>query len=175
MSEQPDLSRRGLFTGAFLTKDGRKGIERQQQPLGPRPPWHQQVQEQCGRCEQECAASCPQDIIKLHPDTHTHAGTPWLDFSVTGCTFCRECAEACPSIDDYKKDSPYIGDLLFATESCLTWNKVFCMSCLGKCDVSALTLDESRRLVLNNDLCNGCGMCVHTCPVSAMAIGKDNS
>ena len=167
---RPNLGRRGLLTGAFLTREGRESVKRQQQPLGPRPPWHQQVMENCSHCEQECVSSCSQSIIRLHMDEHTRAGTPWLDFSVTGCTFCGDCAEACPSIESYEKESSYIENLQVAEASCLTWNDVFCMSCIGKCDVRALRLDERRRLILNDSLCTGCGMCVHACPVNALGV-----
>jgi ferredoxin-type protein NapF len=126
--------------------------------------------ENCSHCEQECTASCSQDIIRLHQDDHAHAGTPWLDFSVTGCTFCGDCAEACPAIEGYEKESSRTGNLLLARASCLTWNNVFCMSCIGKCDVRALQLDERRRLMLNDSLCTGCGMCIHACPVDALGI-----
>ncbi len=171
---QPDLGRRGLLTGSFLTRKGREKVERQQQPLGPRPPWHQQLMESCSHCEQECAASCSQKIIRLHQEGHAHAGTPWLDFSVTGCSFCGDCAEACPAIESFDmqvsgKDSQ-IGNLQLVSASCLTWNNVFCMSCLGKCDARALQLDERRRLVLNESSCTACGMCIHACPVDALAI-----
>lgn len=171
---RPNLGRRGLLTGAFLTREGRENVKRSQKPLGPRPPWHQQVMENCNdpcsNCGQECVASCPQGIISLHPDEHEHAGTPWLDFSVTGCTFCGDCAEACPSIESFEKESSPLDNLQLAKASCLTWNNVFCMSCIGKCDVRALRLDERRRLVLNDSLCTGCGMCVHSCPVNALGV-----
>ena len=175
---QPDPGRRGLLTGSFLTRKGRENVARQQQcrqqPLGPCPPWHQQVMEYCSdacsQCGQECVASCSQDIISLHPDGHAYAGRPWLDFSVTGCTFCGDCAEACPSIESDEKESARIGTIQLAKASCLAWNNVFCMSCIGKCDVRALQLDERRRLMLDDSLCTACGMCIHACPVAALGI-----
>jgi ferredoxin-type protein NapF len=166
------------LTGSLLTRQGRKNVERQkqrrQQPLGPWPPWHQQVMENCSdacsQCEQECVASCSQEIIRIHMDENAHAGRPWLDFSVTGCTLCGDCAEACPSLESYEKESARIGDLQLAKASCLAWNNVFCMSCIGKCDARALQLDERRRLILKNSLCTACGMCIHACPVNALGI-----
>jgi ferredoxin-type protein NapF len=175
---QPDFGRRGLLTGSFLTREGRESTRRQEQrrqkPLGPRTPWFQQVMEagsdSCSRCEQECANSCPQHIIRLHPDGHAFAGSPWLDFSVTGCTFCGDCAKVCPSLESYEKESLQTGNLQLIKTKCLTWNNVFCMSCTGKCDVRALRLDDRRRLILNDSLCTGCGMCVHSCPVNALDV-----
>ena len=52
MREQTDIGRRGLLTGAFLTREGRKSIEQRQQALGPKPPWHQAVIEACASCHQ---------------------------------------------------------------------------------------------------------------------------
>ena len=167
---QPDLGRRGLLTGSFLTREGRENVKRSQKPLGPRPPWHQQLMASCSHCEQECVGSCPQKIIRVHQEEHAHAGTPWLDFSVTGCTLCGDCAEACPAIEDFEKEAYQVGNLQLAKTSCLTWNNVFCMSCIGKCDVRALRLDERRRLVLNENLCTACGMCIHACPVDVLSI-----
>jgi len=170
IQEQPDPGRRGLLTGAFLTRKGRESVKRQQQPLGSRPPWHSQVMQDCSHCQQECSTSCPQGIIKIHSGEHSHAGTPWLDFSATGCTFCGDCAEACPSIESYEKESAQTGTMQLAKTSCLTWNNVFCMSCIGKCGVRALRLDAQRKLTLNDSLCTGCGMCIHACPVNALGV-----
>lgn len=170
IKERPDTGRRGLLTGAFLTKQGRESVKRLQQPLGVRPPWHQQVMASCGFCKQECVSSCSKDIIRLHPDEHEHAGTPWLDFSSAGCTFCEDCAEACPAIESDKNQAAVVGNLQLAKAQCLAWNNVFCMSCIGQCDVRALQLDKQRKLILNESLCTSCGMCVHACPVNALSI-----
>jgi len=158
------------LTGAFLTRQGREGVKRQQQPLGLRPPWHQQAMESCSQCEQECITACSQDIIRLHPAEHIHAGTPWLDLSATGCTLCGDCAQACPAIGTYKKESAQMGKLQLAKTACLAWNNVFCMSCIGKCTVRALQLDERRKLILDDRLCMGCGMCINACPANALTI-----
>jgi len=170
MREQTDIGRRGLLTGSFLTRKGRKSIEQRQQALGPKPPWHQAVIEDCASCDQECAAACPQGIVRIHPDDHAHAGRPWLQFSATGCTFCGDCAEACPSIESYDRELASIGNLQLNTSSCLAWNGVFCMSCIGKCDARALQMDERRRLVMQDNVCTGCGMCIQVCPVNALSI-----
>lgn len=170
MREHPDIGRRGLLTGSFLTRKGRESIEQRQQPLGPKPPWHQAVTEACDTCSKECATACSPGIIQIHPDDHAHAGRPWLQFSATGCTFCGDCAEACPSIESYDRELASIGNLQLNTSSCLAWNGVFCMSCIGKCGVRALQMDERRRPVMQDNVCTSCGMCIQVCPVNALNI-----
>lgn len=170
MHKCPDPSRRGLLTGKFFTRDGRKSVERQQQPLGACPPWHQQVMAGCSHCEQECVTACSQRIIKIHPQQHTYAGTPWLDFRDSGCTLCGECAEACPAIESYDQQDAKMPTIHLDENSCLSWNNVLCMSCIGRCNVKAIKLNERRQLTLKNNLCTGCGMCIQTCPVDALAM-----
>ena len=169
--KQPDISRRGILTGAFLTREGRKDVMVRQKPLGPiPPPWHGTSPELCGSCEQQCIGACPQAVIKLHPDDHSMSGTPYLDFSSNGCTFCGECGEACPSDVGQHGLPVSIGTVNVDKKKCLAWNGVFCMSCIGRCDFGVLKLDERRQLASYAAGCSGCGMCVHVCPVNALEV-----
>ncbi|MCW8962176.1 MAG: 4Fe-4S dicluster domain-containing protein [Gammaproteobacteria bacterium] len=171
IDEQPNISKRGLLTGAFLTREGRKEVLVRQKPLGPLPPpWYGTPPELCGSCEQQCVEACPQAIIKLHQADHSMVGIPYLDFASAGCTFCGECADKCPSDAERRELPASIGSIHVDRQKCLPWNGVFCMSCIGRCDFGVLQLDERRQLISEGADCCGCGMCVHACPVNALEV-----
>ena len=171
---QPDLARRGVLSGAILTRNGREGLARQLRPLGPLPPWLNVSPGICGQCAQECETACPQGIIKIHPAGHQCSSLPYLDFTLSGCTWCGECADACPSNHRGAKKKK-LGYLDVNGEKCLSLNGVFCMTCVGKCEYSALGLDHRRHLRYDTNNCIGCGMCVHVCPVDALQVKEVSS
>lgn len=169
-----DIGRRNFLNGAALTRAGREAAARRQRPLGPLPPWMQDLPQQdaCRACPQACVTACEQDIIRIHPPGHVLAGLPWLDFSAAGCTFCGGCTEACP-LDHARDVPPVLGRVRLMQGRCLAWNNVICLSCLGACQTRALRLDRQQRVNVAAERCNGCGMCVSRCPVEALAVDRD--
>lgn len=163
--------RRAFLRGAFLTREGREAYEKQQQPLGPAPPWHQDKLdlEQCQTCDAPCVSACEARIINLHPEEHLLSGLPYLNFEETGCTFCGDCVSACPMVLDKSVTPPKLGLVKLNEQSCLAWNDVFCMSCRGYCDHGALSFDQRRRMRLDEDACTGCGRCLSVCPNQALS------
>jgi ferredoxin len=115
--------------------------------------------------------ACEPDIIRLHPADHTLAGTPYLDFGMSGCTFCKACVTACPlDIEVTGLGTPDIGKALLNRDVCIAWDDVICMSCYERCDYEAITTIHQRRATVHTERCNGCGMCVSACPVGALSI-----
>ena len=168
-----DTRRRAFLRGAYLTREGRAEVSRQQDPLGPAPPWHQglPLQSHCTGCAQPCVAACEPGIIRIHPNDHAHAGVPYLDFKSAGCTFCRACVEACPvDITLEEHTTPrIIGKLVLNRNTCIAWDDIICMSCCNRCDYKAITLEHYRRPQIDARTCTGCGLCVAACPVQALS------
>jgi ferredoxin-type protein NapF len=117
-------------------------------------------------------SACEPGIIHLHPADHELSGTPYLDFGTSGCTFCKACVAACPlEIRVIEAVNPHIGKAQLNRDTCIAWDDVICMSCFGRCDYQAITTTHQRRAQIDNERCNGCGMCVAVCPVGALSIG----
>jgi ferredoxin-type protein NapF len=172
-SKQVDVARRSFLRGNMLTKEGRSRDQKIRQPLGPVLPWFEPMnQETCGDCAQPCVSSCPQGVIRIHPESHTESGTPYLDFSSGGCNFCGDCGIACPEGMADVRDAAIVmmGPVKLDMSMCHAWNGIFCMSCIGRCDTKALSLDQRRRVHVNDNLCTGCGFCVASCPGDALSV-----
>jgi len=168
-----NANRRAFLRGAYLTREGRSEEARRQHPLGPPPPWHQDLAlaSLCVGCAQPCVAACEPGIINIHPQNHRYAGIPYLNFKSTGCTFCSACVDACPlDIDTRDRPSPRIGRLAMNRQTCIAWQDIICMACSNCCEYQAITMMHHRRPNVDAEKCTGCGMCVSACPVQALNI-----
>ncbi len=176
-TDDVDTSRRAFLRGTYFSHVGREGDKQKHLPLGPPPPWHQDKLDTdlCQDCDAPCLSACEPRIIKRYPDGHLLAGRPYLNFAESGCTFCGDCASACPMKLDYAGNPPKLGQVKLDIQSCLAWNDVFCISCRGHCDHGALSLDQRRRMHLDADACTGCGRCLPVCPNKALSFHQCRS
>lgn len=118
---------------------------------------------QCG----DCARACPTSIIYRDSD-----GFPVINFSAGFCELCGKCGDSCET-----------GALVAATEwplrarvqpGCLSLQGVTCRTCEDQCEQQAIRfrLQTGGRAapMIDDDLCNGCGGCVASCPAEAIMI-----
>jgi len=124
----------------------------------------------CRDCR-SCLDACPEAIIVSDEE-----GRALVDFSLGACTFCGACAEACPTgalQARYVDDWPWRARI---EPTCLSLNGVTCRSCQDTCDVRAIRfrLEVGGRAVprLDPESCTGCGACVGSCPVGAIALER---
>jgi len=120
----------------------------------------------CIECaDAPCSTACEENIIKIQEDK-----TPKLDFSNSGCTYCDECANACPynvlSLE-YKKNIDAIIEI--DVTKCLSWNQTMCFSCKDPCLDEAIDFLAMFRPEIN-DNCTSCGFCIKYCPTQAIKI-----
>lgn len=129
----------------------------------------------CIKCER-CVSVCPTNIVEPMGIERglLQARTPLLNFSHGSCTFCDLCREVCPTaaIGEVDPDVPRegrIGVAVLHEDRCLAFLQAdSCGVCVDACAYKALSFDESRRPVVDEAKCNGCGECVRICPANVL-------
>ena len=158
------MQRRELFSSLakpFKQKDLQESIIR--------PPYYDDINlflTNCVKCEtKDCATVCEENIIKILDD-----GTPKLDFSNSGCTYCNLCATSCKNevlnIENKKQIEAKIEIVVL---SCLSWQNTMCFSCKDPCIVNAIEFVGLFRPTISN-VCTSCGLCVKVCPTNAIKV-----
>jgi len=161
-------SRRDLFNS--FTKPLRQNQE-EDIPLLIRPPYGKDesiFQSECPSCESKaCVASCDEKIIFISDD-----GTPTLDFSKNGCTFCDECANVCEkdilSLKNIDTSEKLNAMFKISLEGCVAHHGVICYSCKEPCIDDAILFNGMFNPIIDEDKCTGCGFCMPRCPVKAI-------
>ena len=126
-------------------------------------------QSECVTCESKaCVASCDEQIIVIQED-----GTPRLDFTKSGCTFCEDCASVCePNVLNlvHTHTSEQLNATFrISTEGCVAHHGVICFSCKEPCIDDAILFNGLFNPVIDMDRCTGCGFCLGRCPTQAIS------
>ena len=53
-------------------------------------------------------------------------------------------------------------------EACIAWDWKGCTVCVEACPQEAITLDDQQRPVVDDETCDGCGLCQLICPASSL-------
>jgi len=133
-----------------------------------RPPYFEQegfFYKECIECDGVCGTFCEENIIKIGDDR-----TPYIDFSLGGCTYCDECAINCPK-DVLKVEYKANIEVKIQIDmlKCLSWNGTMCFSCKDPCLDNAIEFLGLFKPSIN-ERCTSCGFCVNYCPTNAITI-----
>ena len=125
----------------------------------------------CIKC-QKCQEVCPTGVVVsvLTAEDAPAAGTPRLDFRSGYCNLCLKCIDVCPTgvLRPTTKEAVRLGVAEIDKERCVAWAWKGCTECSEKCPYEAITLDSSRRPIIDLSKCNGCGLCEYVCPSSSL-------
>ena len=120
---------------------------------------------QCGKCQ----SACETGII-----TRGDGGFPQIDFSINECTFCYQCATACPESLFLEQQSDPWHAKADINEHCLAKRNIECRTCGEMCDSMAIVFKPEIGKVAQPNLklneCNGCGACVSVCPTTSINV-----
>jgi ferredoxin-type protein NapF len=137
-----------------------------------RPPYFEKEEDFTNGCiectTKDCASICEEQIIVIQDD-----GTPILNFSSNGCTYCDECAKVCTQ-DVLKVENLKNIDLIFSidTSLCMSWNSTMCFSCKDPCLDNAIEFTAMFKPIIHEEKCTSCGFCIGVCPTNAIKIVK---
>jgi ferredoxin-type protein NapF len=121
----------------------------------------------CFSCKDKpCISSCEENIIVLCDD-----GSVRLDFLISGCTYCDDCAKICPNDVlkfEYKKQIN--ANIQIDMLKCMSWNQTMCFSCKDPCLDDAIKFLGMFRPEIDLNQCTMCGFCIKVCPSDAISI-----
>ena len=170
-----DIGRRAFLRGQRL-----RGIV----AMPYRPPWagdEKLFTHACTRCG-ACIAACPTGLL-----AQGAGGFPEANFQRAHCTFCADCAHACA--ENARKSAPSLPlALAFSPDlppwelraeigaACLPRRGALCRSCEDHCEEGAIRFALRQGNPAQPEVtklhCTGCGECVASCPVHAIAMQR---
>jgi ferredoxin-type protein NapF len=145
---------------------------KEESPLLVRPPYGENesaFQNKCPGCESKaCVASCDEKIIVIAED-----GTPTLTFEKNGCTFCEDCAAACPegvlSLAHTHNAEQLNAVFRISLDACVAHHGVICNACKEPCIDDAILFNGLFNPIIDDNRCTGCGFCMARCPTQAIS------
>jgi 4Fe-4S ferredoxin len=117
-------------------------------------------------CDLVCQKECPTEAIEVTVrDVGEEPEGRIVDFKVLeeDCIFCKKCEAACPE-NAISVIKPFRGLLQVDANLCPEG----CQICVDICPSEALSVDESKKLVVNKEFCIHCGACQQVCPEDAI-------
>ncbi len=126
----------------------------------------------CLRCDR-CRGACPQDCVSILGIERGFVNwrTPTLDFRKGACDFCGKCVDVCATgaLHAWTADAlPIIGCAEIDEGTCIAFLSSACRVCADACPYGAISLSESGLPVVDETLCNGCGICENVCPSTSL-------
>jgi len=127
----------------------------------------------CGQCMNSCLTNTLQP--SLFEAGFSGLWTPRMDLRFAGCEQnCNLCGQVCPTqairpLNLDERRYARVGTAVIHKEICLVWEQdKLCLICDERCPYNAIVFKVKkgvRRPFVQENKCNGCGLCQEACPV----------
>jgi len=84
------------------------------------------------------------------------------------CNCCGDCCSVLRAIKKYPRPAEMVFSNHFAVVDIAGCTG--CETCLDRCQMDALSMNDEGLAVVDKDRCIGCGLCVTTCPTKALKL-----
>jgi len=129
----------------------------------------------CDKCY-DCISVCPNESIMVSHNINSEVNEyPVIIPQVTPCYYCSDfpCINACETgalkMGNRNKS---LGAIKIIEDNCYAFQGHYCSSCVNSCPKTsiAMYLDKIGHPVINDEECDGCGICINVCPSEEPAI-----
>ena len=84
------------------------------------------------------------------------------------CNCCGDCCGVLRALNKHPKPAEMVFSNYYAEVSIADCTG--CETCLERCQIKALSMNDAGQAVVDRDRCIGCGLCVVTCPAEALRL-----
>ena len=130
----------------------------------------------CGRCVSACHTKAVG--FATLSDGLLEVRTPIMRYNLGFCDFCGKCVDVCPTgaLRPFDVAAAQAGDVTACRigkakldrQKCLAWTSRSCNLCYEECPYDAVSLNDDGLPTIDEDRCNGCGVCEYLCPVLSL-------
>lgn len=112
-----------------------------------------------------------QEAAKILADAHDHGLVTQPATSQNPSGMCNCCGDCCGPLTSLKYH-PKPAEMVFSNYFAQVDQAICtgCETCLERCQMDAILMDESMLASVDLDRCIGCGLCVTTCPAEAIRL-----
>ncbi len=101
----------------------------------------------------------------IHKAFHPHS-----DISKTETSICNCCKCCCGVFDWWRKGTTAMINITNFLSKIDKNTCIGCGTCVERCPVEAIQLDDDNKAERNAEWCIGCGICAHFCPENAISL-----
>ncbi len=87
-------------------------------------------------------------------------------------SICNCCKDCCHTFNYWRRGALLMYNITSYLSEVNQEGCTGCGTCVEKCPMDAISLDDDSKAIVNSELCIGCGVCAHFCPENTIVLKK---